>query len=233
MKKELSQRVCLLCKKEYKLNIKYSKKQMSESKFCSRECQYKGRDRTYKGRKANIPELNCQICGKIFKEYLSHRKYKSIHCSRECAGVHLGKNRKGIPMNPETTRKMVETKRKNGSYNFSEEHLRKIREYQSKRNRTGSKNPNWKGGYDVKNALRKTKAYKEWRRAIFLRDNYMCVQCGIRFIKGVTGRVYLEADHIKPYAHFPELRLSLDNGRTLCKSCHIKTETYGYKSKKL
>jgi 5-methylcytosine-specific restriction endonuclease McrA len=37
----------------------------------------------------------------------------------------------------------------------------------------------------------------------------------------------LEADHIKPFCRFPELRLVVSNGRTLCKDCHRKTPTWG------
>jgi 5-methylcytosine-specific restriction endonuclease McrA len=33
----------------------------------------------------------------------------------------------------------------------------------------------------------------------------------------------LEADHIKPWAHYSSLRYAVNNGRTLCRSCHIKT----------
>ena len=56
-----------------------------------------------------------------------------------------------------------------------------------------------------------------WRKAVFERDNYTCQICRVR------GK-YLEADHIKPFAYFPELRFELTNGRTLCRKCHDKTK---------
>ncbi len=65
--------------------------------------------------------------------------------------------------------------------------------------------------------------YKLWRKAVFERDNWTCVWCGVR-----GGS--LQADHIKPFAYFPELRFAIDNGRTLCVPCHKTTDTYGRKS---
>ena len=58
---------------------------------------------------------------------------------------------------------------------------------------------------------------KEWREAVFQRDDFTCQMCGIR-------GTYLEADHIKPWAFFPDLRFELSNGRTLCRPCHDKTK---------
>lgn len=91
---------------------------------------------------------------------------------------------------------------------------------------TGNKNPNWKGGVTKENEIiRKSIEYKEWRRLVFERDSYTCKHCGDN--KGGN----LQADHIKPFAYFPELRFDVDNGRTLCKECHKKTDTYLNKSR--
>lgn len=68
--------------------------------------------------------------------------------------------------------------------------------------------------------IRLSSEYAEWRTAVFRRDNYTCQECGVR-----GG--YLEADHIKPFAVFVELRFEVDNGRTLCSPCHRLTPTYG------
>lgn len=66
----------------------------------------------------------------------------------------------------------------------------------------------------------------EWRKNVFKRDNYTCQMCGVRGGK-------LEADHIKPFAYFPELRTILSNGRTLCKACHNTTKMNHKKMKEI
>lgn len=84
---------------------------------------------------------------------------------------------------------------------------------------------NWRGGITpLHRTIRVSKEYKLWRKAVFERDNYTCIWCGQ---KGVV----LNADHIKAFADYPELRFAIDNGRTLCTPCHKTTETYGMKGR--
>ncbi len=73
--------------------------------------------------------------------------------------------------------------------------------------------------------IRRSTEYRLWRKAVFERDNYTCQMCGARSVAG--KRVRLEADHILPFAFYPDKRFDLDNGRTLCESCHKQTPTYG------
>jgi len=86
----------------------------------------------------------------------------------------------------------------------------------------GENHPNWvKERTELLNRklLRNSKKMKEWRMGVFERDDFTCQECGI-----VGG--YLEAHHIKSFAHYPEERFNLENGQTLCKPCHVNTENY-------
>jgi hypothetical protein len=81
--------------------------------------------------------------------------------------------------------------------------------------RKGKDSFNWRGGITPENErIRHSKEYKEWRLHVFERDNFACVNCGDN--KGGN----LNADHIQPFSLFPELRLDINNGRTLCIDCH-------------
>ena len=71
-----------------------------------------------------------------------------------------------------------------------------------------------------KSPIKKTFLYKLWREKVFERDDYTCQICGIR-----GGEI--QADHIKPQSVYPELRFELSNGRTLCRPCHMETDTWG------
>lgn len=57
-------------------------------------------------------------------------------------------------------------------------------------------------------------SWRSVREACFRRDNFTCQECKVR-----GGE--LHAHHIKSWALFPELRLDLNNLRTMCKPCHM------------
>lgn len=78
------------------------------------------------------------------------------------------------------------------------------------------KHPAWRGGLGSPNRSRKATGsfeYREWRSAVFTRDNYTCQIC--EQYSGV-----LHADHIERWADNEDLRYTVSNGRTLCVPCH-------------
>lgn len=90
----------------------------------------------------------------------------------------------------------------------------------------GEKSHKWQGGKtDSSKILRQSVEYRNWRDAVYKRDDYTCQACGE---KGGN----LNPDHIMPLSIYPELALDVLNGRTLCHPCHKETDTYGSKMKK-
>lgn len=85
----------------------------------------------------------------------------------------------------------------------------------------GEKSSNWKGGISSESMrIRGSFEMKLWRSEVYKRDNWTCV------IGGKEHGNKLQADHIRPFALYPELRFDISNGRTLCVECHKKTPTY-------
>lgn len=111
-------------------------------------------------------------------------------------------------------------------FRHSEESKEKNRiAHLGKPTKKGENHWNWKGGITpLRKRLYFSEKYQEWRKAVFERDDYTCQICGIR-----GGE--LNADHIKQWSIYPELRFDIKNGRTLCVSCHRKTPTWGNRNK--
>lgn len=146
------------------------------------------------------------------------------HISNVCKQRGVGKWMLGKKRSKSSIKKQLESKK---GYKHSQETKNKISNAHK-----GEKNYNWKGGITPeRKKLYFSFEYKLWRKAVFERDRYTCVFCGLK--TGGGKRVTLNADHIKPWSLYPELRFAIDNGRTLCEPCHRTTDTYGAKILKI
>ena len=157
----------------------------------------------------------CLFCKKLF---WLRSKPKKKFCSRTCAGKDYAKKHKILFQCKKCGVGFERNKSWSGKGDFCSRICCEI--FRVKEN-----SPSWRGGIKKENDRRKSFEGVQWRKAVFERDNYTCVICK-------TKGGYLEADHIKPYALFPTLRYVLSNGRTVCKSCHRKTPTYGARTRK-
>jgi 5-methylcytosine-specific restriction endonuclease McrA len=101
--------------------------------------------------------------------------------------------------------------------------------------------PAWNKGKGTRTKLtqmiRSSAQYAEWRRQVFLRDNFTCAMC--------PKRGDVNADHIKAFSVIlTEYKISrmedalqceemwdIKNGRTLCLECHKKTPNFGTKAR--
>ena len=77
----------------------------------------------------------------------------------------------------------------------------------------GENNPNWKGGITPENvSIRMSQEYDDWRLSVYRKDRFSCLVCGTHD--------NLTAHHIYPFSVYPELRLDVNNGMTLCNEHH-------------
>lgn len=168
----------------------------------------------------------CKSCAKLGKSFSVEHKIKLSIAKLGKKQSEQQKQRRsysllGRKFSNETRLKMSQSAmgRKNSAETILKIKQSKLGVPSKKR---GSLSHFWKGGItDENEKIRKSLEYKKWRINVFERDNYLCVIC--------NSSGYLHADHIKPFSLFPELRLDINNGRTLCVPCHRKTETYGGK----
>lgn len=209
---------CKICNKE-----RYEKPyriKMGKGIFCSKKCfDIFQIGKTHEERRKGI-YINCPICNKRFY-IIQSNILKNKFCSRECFSkrkiIVTNKTKEKLrKANLLIGKKPPSQKGKKQSAEHIEKRASKIR---------GINNHNWKGGITKENEkIRNSIEYKNWRKSVFERDDYTCQDCGKSNENG--KRTPLQADHIKPFAYFPELRLDINNGKTLCIDCHKNTRTY-------
>ncbi len=162
----------------------------------------KGTPSSKKGKGRAFPV--CLDCNKILGDH------RSIKC-RKCASFKKG-----------TAKKLTEEHKQKIRIGMLKADLPSRGKHSSYR---GEKHWNWKGGMvSPKELIRKSLEYKLWRESVLTRDEYTCQEC--KLVSSPGNFILMHVDHIKPFALFPELRLAIDNGRTLCVPCHKKTPSY-------
>lgn len=219
---------CLFCKKEFKTRGSPSIIKAGRGKFCSKECFFK--NRTWQPR-VNI----CRLCGRGKPNNDGHIRQ---FCSRQCKyDSQKGKepwNKGKENIYSEQAKRMMSlakighvpwNKGMIGVYKQTIETRIKMSSIKQ-----GISIVDWKDfKKDETFRARMSPENKIWRDSVFRRDNYTCIWCGMKggWNKKLKKRIVLNADHIKPFSLYPELRFVIDNGRTLCRECHQKTSTYG------
>lgn len=202
--------ICTFC------SNKFSSTSYHPNKFCSRICYTKTQALDKKQR-----ELKIKISKEIAKQDKIKSRLNKYYC-KKCLSTDI--NRKSKYCKPCSKSKSL-----NDIICQRCQKKITVKKWANKKfcsmactlsHRSGSLNSNYRGGITPENKkIRASPEYKAWRISVFERDKYHCVICNKH------GGV-LHADHIKQFAFFPELRLDINNGRTLCVDCHKNTPTF-------
>jgi len=154
-------------------------------------------------RRIKVP-VTCTDCGKKWTKREDSLPYWKGRRCIPCARVEVGAR-------PE----LQEVRRQNGIAVMRRVGRLPLPKLENRRR--GPSHHNWRGGITSEHmVIRHSMETKEWRLTVFARDGFQCVACGV----GREGKI--TADHIQPFSLFPELRFTVSNGRTLCRSCHEK-----------
>lgn len=191
---------CDICKTARCQNCKkdFIKKHSKLNKFCSSFCYFKGRVFSDETRKKMSDAMNKLVLdGRV----AWNKGMKGVMVG-EKASAWKGGKRSCIDCGVKKTHHSKNYLRCNPC---------------SKITFRGAGNPSWRGGITPENLrVRGSDEYKKWRQSVFNRDNFTCQRC--------CKEGHIQADHVLPFALFPDLRFEVLNGQTLCVSCHkLKT----------
>lgn len=202
---------CLTCNKKF--HTYPSRVKIGKGKYCSRKCESSSRQ--------GKPILWTNLPKEKTKDIREKIKLSKLGINNSMYGKH-SKNygRVLVPI-----KKCLFCKKDFPAYKNSKG-IRK--QFCSKKcSKTEDFNPMYNNKISIYHKYLKNSAnYRKWRKSVLDRDNFTCQMCGIKL-------KIMDVDHIKPFSLFPELRLSIENGRTLCHPCHMKTDTYGGRVYKL
>lgn len=224
-------------------DIRNNRKHGAHRTFCSSSCT--GR---YKS-KVRYDEM-CERVGTDFKEWLIEKYYDEEKPTREISELLYGTPKNSpnvlgwmkkleIPSRKRSDAVALQWKdnheRRKKQSEFATKHLgegTKARktliknmqkpEYKLKSSmvKRGPKNPMWDSSIDdetrdkFKCHSRQYIGYKQFRVSVYERDNYTCRVCK----ESPSGNLVVH--HLNSFTDFPHLRMDINNGITLCNSCH-------------
>lgn len=192
----MSTKIEVICDNCGKTFGKY-KCDVSKHNFCDINCFKQYNEKKKK---------RCEVCGNPVPKSRS-KNNKHFYCSRECYLIaHSSGDKNRICPN---CGKHFIADRKERIY-CSHKCYTSHREYSR-----GENHPSWKGGVSKLNDKKDSWDYKKWRKQVYERDYWTCQHCGY---KGQE----INAHHIYSWKYYPEKRYDIDNGITLCVSCHTK-----------
>ena len=213
--------ICVTCGKEWMA-------QKKDAKYCSPECKPQCQQKRI--------IVKCSICGKE-KEVNEYRikHQKDFYCSDDCKNKgyslkYTGENKKKykkIKCNCDICNKQFilnecEFKKYNHHYCSKECRYKGMSVFYS-----GENHPSYNHNKPLEERLKDRKyiEYYERRKNVYEKDNYTCQCCGDN--KGHN----LVAHHILNYSEHEEIRTNINNGITLCKTCHkLFHDIYGYRN---
>lgn len=181
------------------------------ARYCSPRCFHAARKTGISG-----PSLEqvCAICEQPFRTWPYRVRAGAITCSRACYDAMT----RILPRPIDKSRLQGETRTCvicAAPFYFS---ASRAREGQPGRTCSLKCRGAWQKLQPRKSTSRDSAAYREWRAAVYRRDNYTCQRCGVRS----SRKNRLHAHHIKYWADYPELRFEVSNGLLLCGSCHAR-----------
>ena len=170
--------------------------------------------------------------GKVFACYICKRKFyisptqivktkrNLRYCSKKCVDISFMTNK---PLKCIICKKLFYCSKSQQKYRNRKTCSIKCRSKLFSRRMRGKDNRWWIDGKTSKRRrLRSSKRLVEWRKKVYIRDDYTCQQCGLRNKPGLS--LYLHAHHLKQFAHYSQKRFTVKNGITLCKKCHDKVK---------